>query len=160
MLFSAFFGCGLVLAEVGAVILAARRLALWVLPALSGWDLLLVAGGRGPSGCGFWLFLVAGHWWLWWMVLVPVLVGSYVGGAPCHGWLGLFVCCGGLGGILSLPGVVPVVAAPLLCLPDRWLCSLAGGPCCVRSPVVRGSPLPWRGASASLSGVVFLLAWW
>ena len=50
MLFSAFHGCGLALAEVGAASHLARWWALWVLPpALPGWDLLLPAGGGGVS---------------------------------------------------------------------------------------------------------------
>ena len=73
------------------------------------------------------LVLVAGHWWLLWVVFLPVPVGSFLGGAPRRGWMGLVVYFGGVGGVLSLPGVVPVVAVNPFCLPGVYLWCLVRG---------------------------------
>ena len=118
MLFSAFLGCAVVLAVVGAVVCPGWWRALWVLPlAVLGLDPSLVARGSRSCGCGFRFFLVGGRWWRWWVVLLPVLVGSLLGGAPRRGCLGLAVYCGGVGGFLSLLAVVPVAAARFFACP-------------------------------------------
>ena len=117
-------------------------------------------------GCGFRFVLVAGCWWLRWVVVLPVLVGSLVAGALCRGRLGFVSHSGGVGGHWSPAIVVPMAALPPPFVPGLPLisagcsCSLAGGPCCVRSPVNGGSPWPRRGVGAGLPGVVFRLAWW
>ena len=53
-----------------------------------------------------------GCWWLWLVVVLPDLLGSLVGGAPCGGRLRLVVHCCVSGGRLSPLVMVPMAAPP------------------------------------------------
>ena len=138
-----------------------------LLPDPPGWDLLLATGtGWGSCGCGLRFFLVAGRWWLCWVVL-------------CLFWWGpLWVLLSTLADLGWLPAVAALVAScpsrlwvlwwPPPALLARGLplvsvarfCSLSGSPCCLLGPVGGALPLPPRGASAGPTGAVFCLAWW
>ena len=165
VLFSAFFGCGLALAEVGAVVGPSWWWALWVLPpALPGRDPSLVAGEMGcwtvPSGsfflraiggCGGWSFCLfrSGSS----CVMLPDVVDwgfsstvmGWVASCPSRLWSPwlpppFFACPGftvGVGWVAPFP-----CRQPLLCPRPRgwWL------------------PLFVAGAGVGLSRVVFLLA--